>query len=84
LRNIVVTGFPHDFEQYSRYLKTEKESGLIVFNQRFALERLHILELEIARRLTKRGYRVKHLLGTPPDRLQLNDTALSALFRRGR
>jgi hypothetical protein len=79
-QKVIVTGFPHDLEQYQRFHKTEKESGLIVFNQRFALERLHILELEIARRLTKKGYRVKHLLGTPRDRLQLNDTALSALF----
>jgi glycosyltransferase involved in cell wall biosynthesis len=74
---VAVTGFPFDFEIYQPYLDTVKEDDLIVFNQRFSLERLYMLEVETARILIQRGYRVKHLSGTPVSKLVQRAPALA-------
>ncbi|WP_366924152.1 hypothetical protein MFMK1_001105 [Metallumcola ferriviriculae] len=66
---VVVTGFPIDFSIYHPYLKTVKEDDLVMFNQRFSLEKLHILELELAKLLTAEGYRVMHLTGVSPKKM---------------
>ncbi len=62
---VVVTGFPFDYRVYDRYVEVPRDPELVVFNQRFALEKLHIIEVEVARRLVERGYRVQHFSGTP-------------------
>jgi glycosyltransferase involved in cell wall biosynthesis len=66
---VVVTGFPIDFEVFESLLNVPKDKKLVVFNQRFNLEKLHILEVEVARRLIKKGYRVQHLSGIPYEEL---------------
>ncbi|MEW5934634.1 MAG: hypothetical protein AB1816_13755, partial [Bacillota bacterium] len=63
----VVTGIPIDFSQYDPFRGVAKEQDLVVFNQRFSLEKLCILEVEVARRLVARGYRVWHLSGIPRE-----------------
>jgi len=35
----------------------------VVFNQRFCVEKLHFVEVEVGRRLVQEGYRVSHLSG---------------------
>ncbi len=77
---VVTTGFPFDFSAYESYRVVAKEKGLVVFNQRFALERLHILELEVARQLIGHGYRVWHLCGIHPARLRQSSPQLEAIL----
>ena len=74
------TGFPVDFGEYASYQGIKKESGLVVFNQRFALERLPVLELEVAKILSSRGFRVQHLSGATLDKLNRRSPWLSAIL----
>lgn len=77
---VVYTGFPHDFNIYEPYRRIEKEPDLIVFNQRFALERLPVLELETARMLIECGFRVQHLTGTAPETIKKNYPSMASLL----
>lgn len=77
---VVYTGFPHDFNVYEPYKRIAKESDLIVFNQRFAPERLPFLELETARMLIKCGFRVQHLTGTDPETMKQNYPSMASLI----
>ena len=58
---LAYTGFPLDFSQYEPYKNISKQANLVVFNQRFSWERLPLIEIELARRLTAQGYEVWHL-----------------------
>lgn len=78
---VVVTGFPFQFTMHSHLLRIEKKDNLVVFNQRFALEKLHIIEIEIARLLTRGGVLVQHLTGVHPDKLVKNNPALQPLLK---
>ncbi len=77
---VIVTGFPFDFQIYEPYRGIQKEEKLVVFNQRFALEKLHVLELEVARRLVDRGYRVQHLSGSRASQLIEQDKTIGPLL----
>ena len=78
---ISVTGFPLDFSAYESYLGLEKEKGLVAFNQRFSLERLPILELELAGLLVRRGHRVVHLSGVSVEQISGRDPTLADLLQ---
>jgi hypothetical protein len=80
-KKLVYTGFPHDFKIYESYRRIAKEPDLIVFNQRFALERLPVLELETARMLIECGFRVQHLTGTAPEIIKQNYPSMASLLR---
>ena len=60
-KRLVCTGFPLDFSQYEPYYHLPKRANLVVFNQRFSWERLPLIEIELARRLSARGYEIWHL-----------------------
>lgn len=77
---VAVTGFPFDFSLFENYLHLPKEENLVVFNQRFALEKLHVLEVEAARLLIKKGFRVQHLSGIPAEKLQQKNPLLGPLL----
>ncbi|MBS4030986.1 MAG: hypothetical protein KGZ63_06140 [Clostridiales bacterium] len=79
-KKVVHTGFPHDFDIYEPYKQIAKEPDLIVFNQRFALERLPVLELEIARMLIKCGFRVQHLTGTDCEIMKQQSPSMVSLL----
>jgi hypothetical protein len=81
---VVVTGFPFDYRLLDSYLQLPKEPDLVVFNQRFALEKLHILELETSRLLSVQGYRVHHLSGVPEERLVRANPSLGPLLAGAR
>ncbi|MGE5561549.1 MAG: hypothetical protein ACM3XN_10975 [Chloroflexota bacterium] len=65
-RRLIVTGFPVDFEALFPYRWEQKIDRLVVFNQRFATEKLPALEIQLAHRLIARGHRVWHLTEQPP------------------
>jgi hypothetical protein len=77
---VVVTGFPFDYQALHTYLQQPKERDLVVFNQRFALEKLHILEIEAARLLSALGFRVHHLSGVTEERLLRGNPSLGPLL----
>jgi len=79
---IAVTGFPFDFTIFNQYKRIPKEDNLVVFNQRFALEKLHLLELETALLLVNKGFKVKHLSGIPRNILLQNKPMLRPLLER--
>ncbi|MDS1029709.1 glycosyltransferase [Bacillota bacterium LX-D] len=79
---VVVTGFPFDFSVYEPYLRTPKEENLVVFNQRFSIEKLHIIELEAAQRLIAKGYKVQHLSGQPEKELAKQNISLGVLLEQ--
>lgn len=79
---VIVTGFPVDYHIYEPYRHIPKEKNLVVFNQRFALEKLHILELEVAHHLIGRGYRVMHLSGISENELATHSTTVRAFLIR--
>ncbi|MBS3946981.1 MAG: hypothetical protein KGZ57_01570 [Dethiobacter sp.] len=81
---VVVTGFPFDFRALQPYLRFPKEKPLVVFNQRFALEKLHILEIEAAHLLSQCGFRVQHLSGIPEARLIAGNPSLAPLLAAAR
>jgi hypothetical protein len=59
---IIVSGFPFDPDDLKEYKEIKKEENLIVFNQRFALDKLHIIEVYLGEILVKQGFKVMHLL----------------------
>ena len=79
---VIVTGFPVDFNIYEKYLDQDKKDNLVVFNQRFAPEKLHVLEVELTRRLKALGYQVQHLTGVKPSRMMRYSSEMSMLMRR--
>jgi len=81
---VVVTGFPMDYRVLLPYRQVPKEDDLVVFNQRFALEKLHILELEVARLLAGQGFRVQHLSGLTEEELIRSNPALGPLLAGAR
>jgi hypothetical protein len=56
-----VSGFPFDPGWLSKYKNVPKKRRLIAFNQRFSLDKLHIIEVYLSELLVKRGYDVIHL-----------------------
>ena len=80
-RRFAVAGFPMDYARYKPYENTPKDEHLVVFNQRFALERAPTLVVEIARRLVLKGYRVQQLSGEPLDRIETRTPDLGRLLR---
>jgi hypothetical protein len=66
---VISTGFPIDYGIYDQYKNYEKQPNLVVFNQRFAFEKLNIIEIELSRKLIGMGYRVQHLSGHPYESL---------------
>lgn len=66
-KKIIVSGFPFDPDDLKEYKSIKKEENLIVFNQRFALDKLHIIEIYLSEILTNQGFKVMHLL--PQDDL---------------
>jgi glycosyltransferase involved in cell wall biosynthesis len=79
---VAVTGFPFDFDRLAPYRGGHKDERLVVFNQRFSIERLPVLELETARLLIRQGLRVRHLLGTQPQRLARSNPGLASLLHK--
>ncbi len=77
----VVTGFPMDYAQYDCYKHINKQSSLVVFNQRFALERIPTLVIEIASRLKQKGYTVVQLSGEPEQLIASRNPDLGKLLR---
>ncbi|ACL77099.1 hypothetical protein [Ruminiclostridium cellulolyticum] len=57
----VVTGFPFDIKFAERFRNIEKDDKTIVFNQRFDMDKLHILEVYISEKLIDLGYKVLHI-----------------------
>ncbi len=80
----VITGFPMDYGKLDPYRETPKEQDLVVFNQRFALERAPSLVIELARLLGQKGYRVRQLSGEPESRIAARSPDLGRLLRAGR
>ena len=84
--SLAYTGFPLDFSQYESFFNIPKQDNLVVFNQRFSWERLPLIEIELGRHLTARGYEVRHLyapvsgneVSTDPRLQQLATIAQSA------
>lgn len=56
-----ITGFPFNPGYMEQYKNSAKIDNFIIFNQRFSYEKLHILEVYIADKLIKLGYRVAHI-----------------------
>lgn len=78
-----VTGFPMDYEALDAFKGSPKEEALIVFNQRFALERMPTLVVELASRLRHEGYRVVQLLGERTENISKRNPDLGKLLRVG-
>ena len=81
---VVVSGFPFDPRLLEDFLHVPKIEDLIVFNQRFALDKLHVLEVYLAERLISEGYQVIHLLPRKSfDHIQ-GERESRVLFRQGK
>ncbi len=80
----VITGFPMDYAKLDPYRGTPKQKNLVVFNQRFALERNPTLVVELARLLTLEGYRVAQLSGEPAESVASRYPDLGRLLRAGK
>ena len=80
----VITGFPMDYTKLDPYKGVRKDENLVVFNQRFALERNPTLVVELARLLTREGYRVMHLSGESAEMVASRYPDLGRLLRAGR
>lgn len=83
-RRLIVTGFPVDFEMLFPYRWERKIDGLVVFNQRFAVEKLPALEIELAGRLTAKGHRVWHLSEQPPQAIVRQGPEFAGLLAAAR
>ncbi len=77
---VVSTGFPIDYRIYDSYKYIEKQPNLVVFNQRFSIEKLNIIEIELSRRLISMGYMVKHFSGHPLDSVASLNITTAALL----
>jgi len=56
-----VTGFPFDVSFAERFKHIEKNEKVIAFNQRFDMDKLHMLEVYICEELIDLGYTVMHI-----------------------
>ncbi len=56
-----VTGFPFDINFAQRYKGIGKDDKTIAFNQRFDMDKLHMLEVYICEKLIDLGYTVMHI-----------------------
>ena len=82
--DVVASGFPFDPGLLHDFLHVPKTGNLIAFNQRFALDKLHILEVHLAEKLISEGYHVIHLCPRKSfDHLQ-GERESRALFRQGK
>jgi len=79
-----VTGFPLDIDALRAYRSARRRPGLVVFNQRFSLEKLHILEVAMSEWLLGAGYEVWHLLPEEEEARVLADREAGALYRAGK
>jgi glycosyltransferase involved in cell wall biosynthesis len=79
----LITGFPMDYQKLDPYRGIQKDERLVVFNQRFALERNPTLVVELARLLTQKGHRVAQLSGDAADTLARRYPDLGRLLRAG-
>ncbi|ACL77098.1 glycosyltransferase family 1 protein [Ruminiclostridium cellulolyticum] len=77
---VAVTGFPIDYSIYDPFKHIEKVDNLVIFNQRLTIEKLHVVEVELARRLVAKGFKVQHLSGTSREELSKQSTTLAALL----
>ncbi len=78
---VEVTGFPIEYNIYDPYKKIEKIENLVIFNQRLTTEKLHIIEVELSRRLVAKGYKVQHLSGVSREDLSQQSSTLAALLQ---
>ena len=60
---VIVSGFPFDGTTLSAYKTTDKRENMVVFNQRFSLDKLHILQVHLADILVGLGYHPVQLMG---------------------
>ncbi len=81
--DIVVSGFPFDQEAVRAEQLQSKTDNLIAFNQRFSLDKLHILEVHLAERLISAGYMVMHLCPRNLIEHIFGDREARALYRQG-
>jgi hypothetical protein len=77
---IVTTGFPIDFNIYDSYKTVPKQPNLVVFNQRFAVDKLQVIEIELSRKLIKAGYKVYHLSEHTRDSLAYQNAVTGSLI----
>ncbi len=61
---VAVTGFPFDAEKMVGYRCRAKRENMLVFNQRFDVDKLHILVVHLADIFTCMGY---HVVGLLPE-----------------
>lgn len=80
---VVVSGFPFDAYSLQRYRGQEKRRRMVVFNQRFALDSLHILEVHIAEILNRMGHETVHLVSGEAFRRNMRYRQRRVLMREG-
>ncbi len=80
---VVVSGFPFNVYSLQRYRAGERRRRLVVFNQRFALDKLHILEVHIAEMLNHMGYKTAHLISQEAFRRNMRYRQRRVLMREG-
>ncbi len=78
---VTVTGFPIEYSIYDPYKSIKKIDNLVIFNQRLTIEKLHILEVELSRKLVAKGFKVQHLSGQSREDLAKQSTTLAALLK---
>ncbi len=78
---VEVTGFPIEYGIYDPYKQIKKIDNLVIFNQRLSTEKLHIVEVELSRRLVAKGFKVQHLSGTSREELAKQSSTLEALLK---
>ncbi len=57
----IVTGFPLDVSFAEKFKHIEKENKTIAFNQRFDMDKLHMLEIYLCEKLIDLGYTIFHI-----------------------
>ncbi len=82
---VTVSGFPAPFDEINPHRRTRRDAGLVVINQRFALDKCHILKVELAQSFIRNGLKVKQLLpGTEERFVKHADVETRSLFRSAR
>lgn len=77
---LVAVGFPMDFKELDKYKNSPKQPNLVVFNQRFSVEKLPMIEIEVSRRLIAMGYEVRHLAEQTMQELSAQCKTTAALL----
>ena len=80
---VVVSGFPFDARSLHLMCHLPKIKRLVAFNQRFSLDKLHILEVHLAEQLTAEGFQVIHLCSRNHINHIMTDQDARALYRQG-